>query len=125
MIHLDTSFLIHALVPRSVEERRLRIWLRRRETVRISAVAWAEFLCGPVTPLVIEEVAEMTGEPEPFGAVDAMVAAELFNTGGRRRGSLSDCMIAAAALNAGAMLATSNRPDFRRFATYGLTLTGA
>ena len=125
MIHLDTSFLIRALVPRSSEARRLRSWLRRREAVRISSIAWAEFLCGPVAPLVVEEVAEATGEPAPFGAVDAMLAAELFNASGRRRGSLPDCMIAAAALHDGAMLATSNLPDFRRFASFGLTLAGA
>lgn len=125
MIHLDTSFLIRALVPRSIEGRRLRGWLRRREPIRISSIAWAEFLCGPVAPLVVEEVAEATGEPAPFAAVDAMLAAELFNACGRRRGSLPDCMIAAVALHDGAILATSNRADFRRFSTFGLTLAGA
>jgi predicted nucleic acid-binding protein len=125
VIHLDTSYLIRALVPRSIEERRLRAWLRRHEPVRVSSIAWAEFLCGPVTAPVIEEVAEVVGEPAPFDAVDAILAAELFNAAGRRRGSLLDCMIAATALRADAMLATSNPADFRRFASFGLGLAEA
>jgi predicted nucleic acid-binding protein len=125
VIHLDTSYLIRALVPRSIEERRLRAWLRRREPVRISSIAWAEFLCGPVAAPVIEEVAEVVGEPTSFDAVDAILAAEMFNAAGRRRGSLLDCMIAASALGANARLATSNPADFRRFVSFGLDLADA
>lgn len=100
----------------------LRAWLGRRELVRISAIAWAEFLCGPVTPTAMEDAAELLGEPEPLTGVDATVAAQLFNTSGRRRGSLTDCMIAAVAINAGAALATNNVADFRRFTPLGLVI---
>lgn len=62
------------------------------------------------------------GEPVAFGSLDATLAALLFNAPGRRRSSMADCMIAAAALNADAELATSNAGDFRRFARHGLVL---
>jgi len=48
MIHLDTSFLIHAMVPSSRADKSLRKWLRDEEDLAISSIAWAEFLCGPV-----------------------------------------------------------------------------
>lgn len=122
MIHLDTNFLISAAVPSSLEARRLATWLRRAEPIATSAIAWAEFLCGPVTTIDIEAAATLAGEPIPFGADDSVIAARLFNTGGRRRGSLRDCMIAATALNDGAALATNNPADFQRFVAMGLVL---
>ena len=77
----------------------------------ISAVSWTEFLCGPVQGHAIELAARVVGEPVALLAVDA--AAKLFNLGGRRRGSLNDCMIAATALRANASLATTNPADLR------------
>lgn len=122
MIHLDTSYLIRAMVSRSRESATLVRWFEQRQTVRISSIAWAEFLCGPVSSAGVEDVAMMLGEPVAFGALDATLAALFFNASGRRRSSMADCMIAAAALNADAELATSNAVDFRRFARHGLVL---
>jgi predicted nucleic acid-binding protein len=48
VIHLDTSFLIRALARHSAEDRHLRRWLAEGEPLAVSAVGWAEFLCGPV-----------------------------------------------------------------------------
>ena len=60
-----------------------------------------------------------------FVAADASPCADLFNLGGRRRGSLLDCMIAAVAVCADAALATTNPGDFRRFQTAGLRVVAA
>ena len=54
--------------------------------------------------------------------VDAERAAHLFNETGRRSKSFADCCIAAAAVRAGAKLATSNEDDFKRMVPHGLQL---
>jgi predicted nucleic acid-binding protein len=122
VIHLDTSFLISALVAGSPEDASLRRWFRSGETVRVSSVVWAEFLCGPVTDILAEEAAELFGEPVAFDGISATLAAQLFHTSGRRRGSMIDCMVAAIALRGDALLATRNIADFKRFASAGLAL---
>ena len=55
-------------------------------------------------------------------AETASLAARMFNSTGRRRGTLADCMIAATAMRADAALATSNREDFTCFVAQGLRL---
>lgn len=122
MIHLDTSFLIHALRDSSAQEKALVGWLSAGEDVGVSAFAWAEFLCGPVSASAAAQALTLLGEPVPVDRAVAARAAELFNLGGRRRGSLADCLVAAVAIEAGASLATENRSDFIRFAQAGLTL---
>jgi predicted nucleic acid-binding protein len=122
VIQLDTSFLIKALVGGSMEDDLLRQWLRRRESLAMSSIAWTEFACGPVSPGAVEAARRLVGEPLPFTAVESDRAALLFNETGRRRGSLVDCMIAATSIEAGDRLATSNSADFARFARLGLEL---
>ena len=122
MIHLDTSFLIRALLKGSDEDRRLRAWLRGKTAVGASAIVWAEFLCGPVHANDLELAMVVVGERVPFTAEDAAMAASLFNGTGRRRGSLADCMIAASAIRCSATLATANAGDFARFRPAGLLL---
>ncbi|MBI4702952.1 MAG: PIN domain-containing protein [Deltaproteobacteria bacterium] len=124
MIHLDTGFLIRALVRGTDADRDLRRWLLDGESIGIAAIAWAEFLCGPLAEREIGLAARLLPERVPFTEDDALVAARLFNLGGRRRGSLGDCMIAATAIRSGARLATTNPLDFRRFASEGLELAG-
>lgn len=119
MIHLDTSFLIRALVVGSPEDRRLRGWIVGNEGLRVSAVAWAEFLCGPIEPAAVELAGDILDEPIPFLAEDAAGAARLFNLSGRRRGSLTDCMVAAVAVRMRASLATSNPKDFNKLGAAG------
>lgn len=48
MIHLD--FLVRSLGRDSPEDRRLRAWLGAGEPLAMSAIAWAEFLCGRDAP---------------------------------------------------------------------------
>ncbi len=122
MIHLDTSFLIRALDLGSPEDRKLRSWLQDGEILSISAVAWAELLCGPLTPPEMELAAGIVQQRHDFTPEHAPIAARLFNESGRRRGSLIDCMIAAAALADSALIATANEADFRRFEESGLRL---
>jgi predicted nucleic acid-binding protein len=125
VIHLDTSFLIRALLPGSPEDAALRGWLRRSLPVGASAVVWAELLCGPLTGRQAELALLVVGEPVPFDREDAALAASLFNASGRRRGSLVDCMVAAAAIRAEAELATANHGDFARLRPHGLRLVPA
>ncbi len=124
MIHLDTSFLIRALVPSSEEDSLLRGWISDGRALGISAVAWTVFLCGPLGGDEISMASRLFEEIASFRDEDSRMAAELFNAGGRRRGSMVDCMIAASAIGRGAMLATSNIGDFRRLVPLGLRLAG-
>ena len=122
MIHLDTSFLIRALNVGTLEDCKLREWISAGETLSMSTVAWAEFLCGPLDQSEIELAAQIVGQQSVFTPDHAAISARLFNESGRRRGSLLDCMIAAAALAEGAPIATMNVADFRRFEDSGLTV---
>jgi len=124
VIHLDTSFLIQALVRDSSQDDQLRRWLRAGETLGASVIGWTEFLCGPLEAEASEVMARLVPHCVPFSESEARLAARLFNTSGRRRGSLVDCMIAATAIRHGAPLATANEKDFRRFTSAGLTFAG-
>ena len=121
MIHLDTNFLIQALVAGSRVAAKLQTWLADGEDLSISAIAWSEFLCGPLTLKDVALAEMLFPEPEPFLASDARKAAELFNATGRRSRSLADCQIAAVALR-DARVATGNVSDFALFQGQGLTL---
>lgn len=122
MIHLDTSFLILALLRGSPQDDRLREWLRTGEPLGMSTIAWAEFLCGPVEPHYVGLADRVVSRRVSFEDEDATLTAQLFNQSGRRRGSLADCMIAASAVRHKAALATENPSDFRRFEPLGLTV---
>ena len=120
MIHLDTSFLIRALISGTPEEEKLRKWVGEGEALVISSVAWAEFLCGPLGSVDRELADRFVEQRQDFTQDQAVIAARLFNESGRRRTMIIDCMIGAAALADGAVIATSNAADFSRFAAAGL-----
>ena len=122
MINLDTSFLIRALVRGSPEDARLREWIRANEPLGMSAIAWAEFLCGPVDETVLSLASAVVARRFQFTEEMATMAARLFNGSGRRRRTMIDCMIAATALVEEAAVATSNPGDFSRFEAFGLAL---
>lgn len=122
MIHLDTNFLIFCLIAGSAEDRTVRAARSGGEAINVNAMAWAEFLCGPVSAAELTLARALLPAPEPVTPEDAARAAELFNETGRRRGSLPDCLIAAACLRLDATLATNNTDDFRRFEPHGLRL---
>lgn len=122
MIHVDTNFLIQALLPGSSSGAKFQTWLQDGEDLGISSIAWSEFLCGPLTAADATLAESLVGTPEPFFASDARKAAELFNLTGRRSRSLADCQIAAVALRCNARIATSNSSDFALFQNHGLIL---
>ena len=124
-MHLDTSFVIRGLIPRSSEDRALRRWITDGTPLGMSAVGWAELLCGPLDAGQLDLLKRLVGQIAPLDAETASLAAQLFNNTGRRRGTLADCMIAATAMRADAALATSNRADFTRFVAQGLRLADA
>ncbi len=122
MIHFDANFLVAALAENTGAAALLDGWVEKNEELAISTVAYAEFLCGPLSADAETESNSLFPEPIPLLPLDAQKAAELFNATGRRSRSLSDCMIAATAIRRGASLATYNRDDFVRFVPHGLHL---
>jgi predicted nucleic acid-binding protein len=123
MTHLDTNYLIGLLVKGSPQASDVDGWLGAGEPLAASAIAWTEFLNGPVTSLEITRVeAVLGGRIIPFGQPEAVLAADLFNKTGRRRGSRFDCLIAATAILAQAEVATVNQTDFIVFQPEGLKL---
>jgi len=122
MIHLDTNFLIMSLGPGTAQQTLLHQWLATNVGIGMDAIAWSEFHCGPLTPTQQQAAETFITSIEPFFATDSIRAAALFNSSGRRRGTLNDCMIAAICLRTGASLATSNAADFQAFVSAGLQL---
>ena len=122
MIHLDTNFLIRALVRNSSEDTRLQEWIKTDEPLGMSVIAWAEFLCGPVDDTALSLASLIVKQRFDFTEDMAVLSARLFNGSGRRRGTMADCMIAATVIVAGTALATCNSNDFERFEEFGLTL---
>jgi predicted nucleic acid-binding protein len=122
VIHLDTNFLILAVSRDTLESRKIDKWLSEEREIGLSAVAWTEFQCGPVSDRAVHAAALLTGKPVAFDGLDAVTASGLFNFGGRRRNSIVDCMLAAVAIRSGAAFATNNLRDFERFVPFGLDL---
>jgi predicted nucleic acid-binding protein len=123
MIHLDTNYLIGLLVRGSPEASEVDQWLAAGESLATSAIAWTEFLNGPVTSLEVSQVeAVLQSQIVSFGKAEATLAAGLFNKTGRRRGSRFDCLIAASAISDQSELATLNVADFKVFTPLGLKL---
>jgi len=122
MIHFDTNFLVVVAVPGSAADLRFRTWAAANESFGVSTVAWAEYLCGPLDPMAATIARQVVPSPEALLAIDAELAADLFNRTGRRSRSLADCMIAAVAIRCGAKVATINVGDFQPFVPYGLVL---
>ncbi len=103
----------------------LRAWLSSGAVLGMSAIGWAEFLCGPIKNADVELGRRVVSERAPLDEDDAELSARLFNLGGRRKGSLTACMIAATAIRRRAALATTNPADFRRLGSAGLDVMSA
>ncbi len=119
MIHLDTNYLIGLLLRGSQPATDSDQWLAAGESLTASSVAWSEFLNGPVTPLEVSRVETvLQSRIVPFGKPEAALAADLFNSTARVRGSRFDCLIAATAILSEASLATVNQSDFKPFVAH-------
>jgi predicted nucleic acid-binding protein len=115
MILLDTNILILALVPDSEEARLLTQWLEDGIPLVTSTIVWYEFQCGPVKQSHIDLARRFLTRVLPFKEREAQLAAELFESSGRKRGIKVDAMIAATAIANSARLATRNTQDFQSF----------
>jgi predicted nucleic acid-binding protein len=122
LVAFDANFLVDLVRGVPGQNRQVQGWLREGSLLQVSAVAWSEFLCGPVDESDVLDAKLVLRQVEPFTEPDAALAAELFNNTGRRSRSHVDCMIAAHAILRGARLATSNLRDFKRFQRFGLEL---
>ena len=101
----------------------IREWLNEGRQLATSAIAWSEFCNGPhskaqkdaVFAILERRVAEFTWQQAEQGS-------RLFHYTGRKRGSHADCMIAGAAIEMQAELATRNIDDFKHFVPFSLKM---
>ncbi|MDQ6624455.1 MAG: PIN domain-containing protein [Verrucomicrobiota bacterium] len=121
-VHLDANFLIELGAARPERVHRIARWLREDFLIQVSAVAWSEFLCGPLMESELADARAVVHSVDAFTEEHSTLAAELFNLTGRRTRSHVDCMIAAHAIRREAALATANATDFRPFLRFGLKL---
>ena len=121
-MYLDTNSLIAAGDPGSAASLQIDRWLIAGEHLSASAMAWAEYLCGPLRPHEEKLARTLLHTVEPVDEVIAALAASLFNSTGRRSRSMPDCIMAATAILGQRPLATRNLADFQPFVPYGLTL---
>jgi predicted nucleic acid-binding protein len=123
MIHLDTNCLINLHFSDSPLRKRLITQLKAGENLSCSVIAWAEYLCGPLTPNEIALSKQLISHPPvPLDENSATLGAQLFNRTGRKRQSLADCLIAATAIYHDATLITLNSRDFLAFEAFGLKI---
>ncbi len=122
MIMLDTNFLIGLDERGGLADLCFRRWVGEGPRTGVSALVWTEYLCGPLSPQSYLSADRLLEWKEPFLPEDARLSAHLFNSSGRRRGTLMDCMIAATAIRCGARLATLNSADFAPLVSHGLEL---
>lgn len=119
MIHLDTNILVDITTskPQGIAEG----LLRNGAQFACSAITWTEFCYGPLKDEQKKYIYHFIGgRVIPYTQEESKIATELFNQTGRRRGSQTDCMIAATAIHLQAPIATKNLKDFQRFANHGL-----
>jgi predicted nucleic acid-binding protein len=122
VVELDSDFLVAVLKPSGNESKQLHRWARTGVRIQISAIAWSEYLCGPLDTAVVPLTRKLVNSIEAFTEADAELASKLFNATGRRSRSHVDCMIAAHAIRRDAALATLNIHDFRPFRKFALKL---
>jgi predicted nucleic acid-binding protein len=92
------------------------------EPLSVSAVTWAEYLCGPLKSGEEGRCLTFLSRIEPVDASTAALAAHLFNATGKREHSMGDCILAATAILSNEALATENAETFEPFVAHGLII---
>jgi predicted nucleic acid-binding protein len=123
MIHVDTNLLIASIDP---THEHARLWpelIASGDSFGASAIAWTEFRALPVSHDQLRALDQLLlGGILAYERSQADLAGEMFQKTGARRKNRLDTMIAAAAILAGANLATVNQTDFEAFRAFGLKL---
>ena len=114
-VHVDTSFLIHALTGDFPGIDSLEEAARRGERLRVSTLVLFEWLRGPRTDeeLRLQERFTPAADAIPFGLAEARAAAKLYRSLSRARQREVDIAIAACAIEHEAALWTLNPQDFK------------
>lgn len=112
--HLDTDFLVKALLSTGRERSTLVRLSGARCELEMSSIAWYEFCRGPRTP---EQLARARAHLESEGIIAwtedlAERAADLFRRLGSPRKRAADVAIACVAIERGARLLTGNLRDY-------------
>lgn len=122
-LHLDTNALIALADPNLPLFQMARARIAAGDVPAASAVAWHEFVRGSMSKRDTTRAGIWLDEKiVPMDRDAAERAALLFRETGSRRSSTADCLIAATAIQWGAVLLTANRDDFVRFERHGLKL---
>ena len=122
-LHLDTNALIALSDPAHPVFQCIERRLEEGWTAGTDAVAWHEYVRGPMLAEDRERVLLILENRVSALTRDiAERAAKLFNATGRRRASTADCLIAAACVQADAELVTDNASDFAAFTKHGMKL---
>lgn len=112
--HLDTDFLVKALLVNGPERKLLRKLSDSPAEMEMSALAWYEFCRGPRLP---QQEAVARSYLEADGVIDfdegiAARAADIFRRLGSPRRRAADVAIAAVAISRDARLLTGNVRDY-------------
>jgi predicted nucleic acid-binding protein len=122
-LHLDTNALIALADPTQPVVSLVRERVLEGILPEACAMAWHEFVRGPLLPDELLRVERVVGARiRPVTRSTSELAARLFNATGRRRASTADCFIAASAIEHDANLLTLDLDDFQIFASFGLNL---
>lgn len=122
-LHLDTNCLIDLLLGNNKTHRALKTKLLTGWSCSTGAIAWHEFVCGPLTSEERQDIWDfLEGRIIPIDFAIAELAADIFNKTGRKKGSKSDIIIAATAIHHKAQLLTWNKTDFKNIKKLGFAL---